>query len=106
MDGEGKRFNNELADARHGYQHLNSVWRPTPQPIPVHLIFDENVRLAGPLKTSTVANWANIVDKNVWSPDNSEELKKGWILQADTIAELAEKIEVDPKNLEETVNKE
>jgi succinate dehydrogenase/fumarate reductase flavoprotein subunit len=39
-----------------------------------------------------------------WSSDNTEEIKKGWIMKADTIGELATKIGMNPKTLEETVS--
>jgi predicted oxidoreductase len=40
-----------------------------------------------------------------WSADNSEEVKKGWIVSASTIVELAQKIKLDPQVLADTVNK-
>ncbi len=38
-----------------------------------------------------------------WSKDNSAELAKGWIKKANSIAELAQIIKLDPKVLQETV---
>jgi len=40
-----------------------------------------------------------------WSEDNSAEIARGWIAQARTIAELADRISVDRPNLEETIAK-
>jgi len=40
-----------------------------------------------------------------WSKDNSVEVKKGWIVKADTIEELAAKINRDPKALKATIDK-
>src|SRR4030042_1332743 len=33
-----------------------------------------------------------------WSRDNSEEIKKGWIIKTDTLRELAGKIKAAPHN--------
>ena len=38
-----------------------------------------------------------------WSRDNSAELRKGWIVRGETVAELANNIGVPPDNLEKTV---
>jgi succinate dehydrogenase/fumarate reductase flavoprotein subunit len=38
-----------------------------------------------------------------WSLDNSEEIEKGWIVEAKTISELAKLISMDESNLAETV---
>ncbi len=40
-----------------------------------------------------------------WSEDNSEEIKKGWIIKAQTIEEIATKIKVDSKILKSTVER-
>ena len=34
-----------------------------------------------------------------WSADGVEEIEKGWIIKADTLEELAEKIGVEPENV-------
>ena len=67
--------------------------------IPCYVIFDETCRLAGPL-------WVGVGYNNGrynWSKDNSVELEKGWIVQGETIAELAEKLGLDAAELEATV---
>jgi uncharacterized protein with FMN-binding domain len=51
------------------------------------MIFDETARLAGPLYPS-------------WSKDSSDEIKKGWIVQADTVAQLAKKAKIPAAALE------
>ncbi|MDO8472213.1 MAG: FAD-binding protein, partial [Dehalococcoidia bacterium] len=38
-----------------------------------------------------------------WSRDNSAEIEKGWIIRAETVAELAKKIKIDPDSLVQTV---
>ena len=62
--------------------------------IPSWRVFDETARQVG-----------KVVKSPAWSDDNSEEVDKGWMVQADTIAELAEKMGVDADTLTTTVNK-
>ncbi len=58
---------------------------------PVHRIFDETVRRdGGPMAGEH--GWNNVVHQYRWSRDNSVEVEKGWILKADTIGELADKM--------------
>ena len=53
-------------------------------------MFDEAARRAGPLNglLGTPNDYA-------WSPDNSAEIDRGWILAADGPADLAAKMGVD-----------
>lgn len=81
------------------YDTVNYTW---PR-IPVHWIFDEKRRTAGRLARGSGATGPIEIYK--WSEDNSEEIEKGWITKADTIKELAQKINVDPTVLEEEVSK-
>ena len=46
-----------------------------------------------------------VVKCPAWSDDNLEEIEKGWAVQADTVAELAEKLGIDPDTLVATVDK-
>ena len=103
---DGKRFMNEMQHSRHGKILLNGIWVPTPTPLPMHAIFDETVRLGGPFNSNRRAplGWANVMKIYSWSRDNSIEIEKGWIIQADNIRELAMKINIDPEVLEETKN--
>jgi succinate dehydrogenase/fumarate reductase flavoprotein subunit len=71
-------------------------------PMPMHIIFDEEARLSGPLFN---ASFAAQVEGYQPSEDNSTELEMGWIVKADNIRELATKIGRDPDALEETVNR-
>ena len=54
-------------------------------------------------------SWANCMPEEVggylWSQDNQAELAKGWIVQGQTIADIAEAIGVSAKNLEASVKK-
>jgi len=63
---------------------------------PVHFIFDEDMRKAGPIVSTWFASPITTY-KYKWSADNSVEIAKGWIVKADTIEDLAVKIGRDPK---------
>jgi succinate dehydrogenase/fumarate reductase flavoprotein subunit len=69
---------------------------------PVHMIFDESVRLSGPLVREH--GWNNVVHKYQWSKDNSAEVARGWLLKADSIPELARKMGRDPEQVQNAVN--
>ncbi len=106
VDGNGNRFVDENIRSAHGYVKLNSVWRPSPMPVPAYIIMDEKTRAAGPLFAfAMLMGWPTIVKKMTFSKDNSDEIAKGWIQKADTVAELAAKIKVDAKNLQATIDK-
>lgn len=75
---------------RHYHQDENGRWQDAPhwRTLPVHMIFDETTRTAGPIITSLMT-WNTVVEGYEWSADNSAEVEKGWIVKADTIEELA-----------------
>ena len=104
----GKRFMDEsvlLSHSREFFkvQHFDGEQAEFPN-IPFFMIFDEIYRRRGPIvgRSDSWWNYQNIYN---WSQDNSAEIKQGWIVSAETVGELAEKIEVPPKALEETVNR-
>jgi succinate dehydrogenase/fumarate reductase flavoprotein subunit len=80
--------------------------------IPVYQIFDEKVRTAG-------GAFCRILNQRTpnWSEGAVEEIKKGWVLQADTIEELAQKCQykaidgvtraghIPPEALKESIEK-
>ena len=43
--------------------------------------------------------WNLLMEGYEWSADNSAEIEKGWIQQADTPAELAEILGINPDGL-------
>jgi hypothetical protein len=59
--------------------------------LPSWAVFDEEARRAGPLNglLGTPNDYA-------WSPDNSAEIDRGWILAADGPSDLAARMAVDP----------
>jgi succinate dehydrogenase/fumarate reductase flavoprotein subunit len=63
---------------------------------PSFMVFDETTRRAGP-----IGNQANGYNRTYkWSADNSVEVAKGWIHQADSMRALAEKLGVPADQLE------
>jgi len=103
VDNYGERYINEVFTAvdPQRYQFYNQVIvfdisKLEYTRIPSWFIFDEIVRQAGPLASTFYGAIATgIYD---WSEDNSAEIEKGWILQADSIEELAGKIAAVPNN--------
>jgi flavocytochrome c len=87
VNKKGKRFTNES-----GYYNYVAYDMLLPGNLPNYLIFDERVRTSGPV------NWPP------WSGDKNNDIEDGTTKKADTIRELAAKIEMDPDVLEETVN--
>jgi len=72
--------------------------------IPFYAIFDEEVRTMGPLNMS-ICGYNLVMKKYEWSLDNSEEIAKGWIIKATSIAELAKRISIDAQTLESTITR-
>lgn len=93
----GKRFANERGVESHtalyAVSHYDSRTLDFNE-LPSWRIYDEAARTSG-----------KVVGGAIWSDDNLEEVGKGWVMQAETIAELAEKIDVDPDALVATVER-
>ena len=108
IDSDTERFYNEA----YGYhrQHMKYVEYgryvdlPHERALPVHLIFDETTRAAGSIASQWLS-WPTTTEGYMWSSDNMAELEKGWIIKADTLEELAEKIGRDPAKLKETIDR-
>lgn len=76
--------------------------------LPMYLIFGETRMNKGEAIFTSAGKkagncWANLHGLYSWSDDNQAELDKGWIVKADTLEELAEKMGIDPDGLIETV---
>lgn len=105
---DGQRFYNETG-AYHR-QHMkykefgHYVDLPHDRALPVDLIFDEKTRTAGAIVTKWLS-WPITTEGYVWSDDNSTEVEKGWIVKADTIEDLAKKIDRDPTELKATIDR-
>ena len=103
VDQQGRRFCDET-----GLEHY-SMWMEVTRfdmeglrfsRIPSYLIFDEETRLRGPI--TRVGHGAN--RSYVWSADNSEEIRRGWIGSGKDVGELAGRLGVGSAGqLRETV---
>jgi succinate dehydrogenase/fumarate reductase flavoprotein subunit len=70
--------------------------------LPSFLVFDEERRQASPI-VRTGYGFADLKGLYKWSDDNSQEIENGLIIKADTIGDLATKLDIDPAGLEQTV---
>ncbi|MBP1723746.1 MAG: fumarate reductase/succinate dehydrogenase flavoprotein domain protein, partial [Deltaproteobacteria bacterium] len=102
-DKYGRRFVNEAGIEIHEYykelSHFDIEKMEYPR-IPLWAIFDEQTRKRGPLSRGTAGYNRDLYS---WSLDNSAEIGKGWIQQGKTVTELASKISMESKVLEETL---
>jgi succinate dehydrogenase/fumarate reductase flavoprotein subunit len=102
---DGTRFTNEAYSTKHGKIPFHGIYIPVPTPVPVHCVFDETMRKAGPLyPPDYFFCWWAMIEKYEWSADNSKEIENGWIVKADTVKELAAKTGKDPDALSNTIN--
>jgi len=107
VDKLGRRYMNEIApmpqDLNHRPMELfdGNLWLAPnytdgangyPR-IPSWIIFDEEGR-----KLRAIGESGRGWNPYSWSTDNDEETKKGWIIKADTLKKLADKIGADPEN--------
>ena len=116
IGSDGTRFVNEKVSSRHGKipfppgatPSASTTWIPFPTPMPMHVIFDETTRKKGPITAVANANsgmgFIAVHGLYNWSQDNSAEITKGWILQGNTIQELASKIGRDSAALAKVVD--
>ncbi len=70
--------------------------------VPSYYIFDQRRVEDSPLPYSH-AGASGPCRAYKWSPDNSEEIEKGWIIRSDTIGELAKKLGIESGTLIKTV---
>lgn len=105
---DNQRFYNETAELQltHYKEKKHGFFTDTPHinAQPVHMIFDEETRVNNCLIVKAFT-WNVATEQLDWSEDNSAEVEKGWILKADSIAELAAKMGRDPAAVEATVAK-
>lgn len=105
VDKYGRRFVNEAGIEIHEYYRELSFFDMEKMEfprVPLWAIFDEQTRRKGALSRGTAGYNRDLY---TWSIDNSAEIKKGWILQGDTPAELAVKIGIEPQVLEATISR-
>jgi len=114
VNRQGRRFHDEGESYAHSkkhlevfhYDHLKAQWPNYPW----YMIFDEKTRNAGPIimlrrdkGRAPYATYNLSQELYAWSGDNAAEIRRGWIRQADTVAELATLTGINPKGLKETV---
>lgn len=104
VDRRGKRFINESTVERHAallaVDYFDSHLLAYPR-IPFYLVFDEKTRRREPLSRS--AGLGHAGTRYAWSKDNRKEIDKGWILRAETVVELADKLGIPSLNLSDTI---
>ena len=104
----GRRFMDDVKSLTHTKESLELTYfdyeRVEYPNIPFYIIFDETYRLRYPLVPPKTMSWNGIHKVVEWSEDNSAEIEKGWILKAESIGELAAKMEIDATALEKTVS--
>lgn len=106
VDQDGLRFVNEKGIDGHTQITAVNIYDAVKHRYPrnpCYMIFDEAARKAGPIYGTAVSGYALNREHYKWSPDNSEEIKKGVIIEAPTIEALAEKLGMP--RLVETVRK-
>jgi len=93
LGDDGRRFVDETAPSGHGQALVDGEYVLKPGRA-MHVVFDERTRLAGPISPNAdVLNVGrHVLDGYRWSPDNSVEIERGWIVRADTPEELAERL--------------
>jgi succinate dehydrogenase/fumarate reductase flavoprotein subunit len=101
VDADGHRFADETGWEVHDRIRSWTAYLPRNANRPQargFIVFDEAARLAGPLHgiVGTPNDYA-------WSPDNAAEVQAGWIARAHTLADLAQRIGVDPQTLAATL---
>jgi succinate dehydrogenase/fumarate reductase flavoprotein subunit len=110
VDQNGKRFMSENRPSRHGFGvkeyvlYFDGVTGNFPR-LPCFTIFDEAMRLKGPLAIKRKFGWFAWHSGYEWSKDNSKEVEKGWIVKGNTVEELATKLGMKPEELAGTVTK-
>lgn len=121
VGADDRRWRDEYRKAKTGIQNKEVSWKEgtyngvgsiieggkyvrDKYPMPMHVIFDEAARLSGALLGNSMS-WSDNIEGYKCSENNEEEIAKGWIVKADTIRELAEKLGRNPDVLEETINR-
>ena len=103
VDQTGKRFMDEPGTDSHlmwaPTSHIDTKTLQKPR-IPSYVIFDEDTRVRGAIAST---QQGKVSDYHQWSPDNSVEIRKGWIKAAENIADLAHQISIRPDLLQTTV---
>ena len=107
VDKHGRRFVGE------GEVELHLWWEPLSvfdydrfeyTRVPFYAIFDEEAKRTAPICYG-LSGYNVVMENYKWSTDNSTEIKKGWIIKAKNIHELAKRLSMDESTLENTITK-
>jgi succinate dehydrogenase/fumarate reductase flavoprotein subunit len=93
VDADGHRFADETGFEVHDRLRALSTYlprNPNRPRLPAWAIFDEPTRRAGPLN-----GLLGTPNDYTWSLDNSAEIERGWIVRADDVPALGQRIGVD-----------
>ena len=104
VNRSGKRFLDEIALEDHELATRVNVFhtdRFSYPHIPAYAVLDETAIRKGPLYEGHSGYNKTLYN---WSRDNSVEVDKGWIAKADSVPELARRLNVDESGLKETVS--
>lgn len=108
VDQDGKRFVNEKGLDNHtclyAVNQMDPIRHRYPR-IPCYLIMDEKARKAGPICGGATSGYALNREMYKWSRDNSAEVESGVLIKANSIKELAKKINVPADTLQATVDR-
>jgi len=82
----------------------HGVYQTPPYPMPMYVLFDQTAMASTSIFAGLAGlGWALNVEGYKPSADNSAELANGWIIKADTIADLAKATGLDTTVLPQTV---
>ncbi len=101
VDSHGRRFASERRITKDPSRYIfykealqfDTITLDYPR-IPSWMIFDETLRAKGPVVWTASATYNDIH----WGDDNLKAIEQGWILKADTLEELAARINAHPEN--------
>lgn len=106
VDQDAQRYMNECPpytqDVGHRPMHFFDTERTAYPRIPSVLISDEKGRKLYPFGDSRVNDREY---RYVWSDDNTQEIKNGILAQANSIAELAAAMSLDPAQLQASIDR-
>lgn len=99
VDAHGRRFASERRITKDPSRYIfykealqfDTITLDYPR-IPSWMIFDETLRAKGAVVLTTPASYTGLD----WGEDNSKAIENGWILRADTLEELAARINRHP----------
>jgi len=101
VDNFGKRYFNESESSSATYIYYREGQKFDPKTmgypdIPSWLIFDETLRKRGSMVSAAFGSVG--YGMVPWTPDNMDAVNRGWILKADSLEELAAKIQGESDN--------